>query len=127
AEKARGVRFNVLVGVVEVLRQHRLLKQKLHLDSLSQAAGRLKYVSFRVQRQRALQGPDPWTGPWTDLSTEASMDVLGEASDFDLELVAPKFTHVEFTSPLPHRLDGEWDANKVVHPRIPTLSEDEQE
>lgn len=127
AEKVRGVRFNVLVGVVEVQKQQRLLFQKLHLASPPQAAARLKYVAFRVQRQRAVPGADPWTGPWKDLSTEASMDVLGEASDFDSELVAAKYTHVEFTSPLPHRLDSDWDPNQVVHPRIPTLTEDEQE
>jgi hypothetical protein len=127
AERARGVRFNVLVGVVEVLRQHKLLMQKLHVESLTQAASRLKYVGFRVQRQRALPGDKPWTGPWRDLNTDASMDVLGEAADFDQELVHIKFTNVEFTSPLPHRLDEDWDPNIVVHRRIPTLTEDEQE
>lgn len=126
SEKASGRRFNVLVGVVEVKRQHNLLMQKLHVE-LSQAAGRLKYVGFSVQRQRAVPGENPWTGPWRDLNTDASMDVLGEASDFDQELVMAKFTNVEFTSPLPHRLDEDWDPNMVVHRRIPTLTEDEQE
>ncbi len=56
------------------------------------------------------------------------MDVLEEASDFDSEVVAAKYTYVEFTSPLPHRLDdGGWDPNQVVAARIPTLTEDEQE
>lgn len=127
AEKASGRRYNVVVGVVDVKKQTQLLRQKLHVDSLSQAAALLDYRDFHIQRQRAVPGPNPWAGEWKDVQTKASIDALAQASDFDPEIVAAKYTIDVFTSPLPHRLDSEWDPNHVGHPRIPTLTEDEQE
>src|SRR5262249_55732093 len=88
---------------------------------------RLVYRGFRIQRQRAVPGPDPWTGPWKDVNTKSSIDVLKEASEFDPDLIDPKYANVRFTSPLPRRLDADSDSNMVVHYRIPTLTEEERE
>src|SRR5262249_38328543 len=98
--------------------------------SLSEVRDRLIYRGLKLQRQRAVPGPDPWPkdeASWKDVNTETSIEVLQETSDFDLEIVPPKYANGEFTSPLPRRLDGEWDVNKVGHPRIPTLTEDERQ
>jgi hypothetical protein len=126
-EKARGVRFVCVVGVVDVRQQQNLLRSALHVDTLSQAAARLDYIDFKVQRQRAIPGPNPWAGEWKDWSIDSSMEVLSQASDNDLEIVAAKYTNGTFTSSLPHRLDGEWDPKIVAHPQISILTEDEQE
>ncbi len=126
-EKARGVRFVCVVGVVDVRQQQNLLRSALHVDTLSQAAARLEYKEFKIQRQRAVPGPNPWAGEWKDWSTDTSIEELGRASDFDPEIVAAKYTNQTFTSPLPHRLDGEWDPKIVAHPQISILTEDEQE
>ncbi len=126
SEKARGVRYVVVLGVVDVKKQWQLLKTALHAESLSQVMDKLEYVELRIERQRAIPGPTPWIGPWRELSTDASVEILKEASELDLELVHPKHVSQVFTSPLPRRLDEEWDPNKMVHPRIPTLTEDEQ-
>jgi hypothetical protein len=126
AEKARGVRFNVVVGVVNVQEQFKALRNKLHLDSVQQAKPYLEYVGFRLERQRAVPGPDPWAGPWKEVNTDNSMDVLGEASDYDPEIVSASATNGEITSPLPRRLDAEWDPNLVGHPAIQTLTEEQQ-
>lgn len=128
AEKARGVRFNVVVGVVNVLEQQKRLAKAMNLDVTSQALQYLEYLDFKVQRQRAVPGPEPWTGPWKDLSTESSIDVIAESSDQDLEIVPVKYTAQVFTSPLPHRLDVDWwDPDLAGHPKVPTLTEDDQE
>jgi hypothetical protein len=128
AEKARGVRFNVVVGIVNAQQQYKQLWKALHLDFVHQAKSHLVYSDFKIQRQRAVPGPDPWTGPWKDVSTETSIDVLmNEASDFDPEIVSLNYTNVAFTSPLPHRLDDDWDSKLVVHPKIPTLTEDDMD
>jgi hypothetical protein len=129
-EKASGRRFVAVVGVVEVRRQQQALMRAQRAGSLSEVSDRLNYKAFKVQRQRAVPGPDPWPkdeSSWKDVNTEASIEVLAEASDFDPEIVPAKHTSGELTSPLPRRLDGEWDVNEVGHPRIPTLSEDEKQ
>jgi hypothetical protein len=127
-EKARGVRFVCVVGVIDVRQQQNLLRSALHVDTLSQAAGRLEYVDFKVQRQRAVPGPNPWRDDqWKDWSTESSIEELNRASDFDPDIVATKYTNQVVTSPLPHRLDGEWDAKIVAPGQIPTLTEEEQD
>ncbi|MGE5194615.1 MAG: hypothetical protein ACM3U2_19150, partial [Deltaproteobacteria bacterium] len=126
-EKASGRRVVAVLGVIEVRRQQQALKTALHAGSLSEVRDRLNYRAFRLERQRAVPGPDPWSGPWKEVKTGESIAVLGEASDFDADLVLPKYTHVELTSPLPRRLDGDWDPNLVVHSRIPCLSEEERE
>lgn len=127
SEKVRGVRYNVVLGLVEVHRQRLAYKQRLHLDTLTEAADLLDYRDFRIERQRAVPGPDPWTGPWKPVKTEVSFELLAEASGHDLELVAAKYTSGVFTSPLPHRLDDDWNPYDVVHPKIPTLTEEEKE
>lgn len=128
AEKARGVRFNVVLGIVNVQQQYKQLRTALHLDFVHQAKNHLEYRDFKIQRQRAVPGSDPWTGPWKDVSTDSSIDVLlNEASDLDPEIVSYTYTNQVFTSPLPHRLDDDWDPKLVVHPKVPTLTEDEQD
>jgi len=68
------------------------------LDFVHQAKAYLEYRDFKIQRQRAVPGPDPWTGPWKDVSTDSSIDVLmNEASDFDPEIVNLNYTNQVFT------------------------------
>lgn len=128
AGRSRGVRFIAVVGIVPVRKQQERLRSALHLDSVSQAAGRLEYLDFRLQRQRAVPGPNPWSDEnWKDVSTSSLTDLLNEAADFDPEVVAPEYTDVVFTSPLPHRLDDGWNPGLIVHPKIPTLTEEQQQ
>lgn len=124
---ARGQRFNVVVGYVDRRRQLDKLYKALHLETPGQAAEFLEYVSFKIERQRAVPGDDPWTGEWKPLNIESSMEVLSEAADFDAELVAADYTYDVFTEPLPRRVDAEWDPKMVVHPRIPTLNDEDRE
>jgi hypothetical protein len=130
AEKASGRRVVAVTGVVEIRRQEQALMRAQRAGSLSEVRDRLIYRGLKLQRQRAVPGPDPWPkdeASWKDVNTETSIEVLQEASDFDPEIVLAKYTNGEFTSPLPRRLDGEWDVNKIGHPRIPTLTEEERQ
>jgi hypothetical protein len=127
SEISRGERFNVVLGIVNVQQQYKQLRSALHLDFPHQAKAFLEYVDFKVQRQRAVPGPDPWTGPWKDVATDTSIDILQEASDFDPEIIPLSYSNQVFTSPLPHRLDIDWPPPLVVHAKIPTLSEEEQD
>ena len=130
AEGAKGQRFNIVVGIVNVQQQYNQLRKALHLDFPYQAKNHLEYRDFKIQRQRAVPGADPWTGPWKDVSTESSIDVLtNEASDYDPEIVDLSHHSQVFTSPLPRRLDADWDefADLVTHPKIRPLSVEEQD
>jgi hypothetical protein len=127
-EKARGRRFVVVTGVVDLKKQYGKLYTALHLNSVPEAASYLDYLDFKIQRQRAVPGPNHWTGEWTDVAKENSIEILEkEVSEFDPEIVPTANTVQVFTSPLPRRIDDEWDPELVAHPRIPTLSEAEQE
>src|SRR5207247_1257412 len=106
-EKASGRRFVVVLSVVEVRRQQQALMRALRAQSLSEVKDLLNYRAFKLERQRAVPGPDPWIGPWKEVKTDSSVEVLQEASEFDPDLIAPKYSHVELTSPLPRRLDGD--------------------
>lgn len=127
-EKARGMRFVVVTGVVDVQKQYGMLMNSLHVGSKPEAAAELEYLDFKIQRQRAVPGPSPWTGDWVDVAKENSIDILlNETSDFDPEIVPTANTEQVITSPLPRRVDDEWNPTLVAHPRVPTLSEEEQE
>ena len=129
-EQVEGVRFAVVTGAVPTFEQQKRLYKGLHLNSLVEAGQMLPelYSDFKIERQRAVPGPDPWVGPWRELDIENSVRRIEEASDVDLELVHPKYTSPIFTSVLPHRLDTDWWSPETAgHIRVPTLTEDEQE
>lgn len=124
----KGYQAVVLTGVVERRQQLDLLKTALHLEMPSQAAALLKYTGFQVQRQRAIPGGDPWAGPWEDLDIKATLTILKEeVGEFDADLVSADHQDIAFTSPLPRRLDSDWEYPLVGHPRIPSLDAEERE
>lgn len=122
----RGVRFVCITGSVDVRKQLENIHKALHLEMVSQAAEYLEYVSFKIQRQRAVRGDDPWVGEWKDLDIQNSLNVLtNEAAEWDLDIVAGDYINEVFTSPLPQRLNGYWTAELVGNPDVPTLTEEE--
>jgi hypothetical protein len=129
--KVRGVRYNAVVGVVDVKRQLNILQNALHLESAADVLEHLEYLDFKIQRQRAVRGPDPWKDengqdrPWVDLDTSKTIEVIDEeAVDLDPDVVPPQHLDSAITCPLPHRLDGEWDFSDVGHPKVPSLDEE---
>jgi hypothetical protein len=117
---ARGVRYVCVVGVVDMHRQWDSLRRALHLETAAQANALLEYVSFRVQRQRAVRDRDPWSGPWQEIGIQNSLELLTtEAAAWEQEPVEPGYVNDVFTSPLPQRLDGNWPTEIVSHPLVP--------
>lgn len=132
--KVRGVRYNAVVGVVDVKRQLNILQNALHLESAADVLEHLEYLDFKIQRQRAVRGADPWKDengqdrPWVDLDTSKTIEVIDdEAADLDPDVVPPQYLDSAITCPLPHRLDGEWDFSQVGHPKVPSLDEEMRE
>ncbi|MGQ0637582.1 MAG: hypothetical protein ACT4QC_23485 [Planctomycetaceae bacterium] len=124
--KSRTMPAVVLVGRIDRRKQLERLQQKLHLDSVYEAVNYLEYIEFRVERQRAVRGPNPWPNDdasWKLLNIENSIDVISQAFDFDPEVVPAENTDAQVTSPLPRRLDGQWTAGNASHPNLPKLDE----
>lgn len=115
----RGVRFVSVRGVFPMYEQLKKMQRALRLESLEQTAQMVDFVDFKVQRQRAVIGSDPWTGPWEDLDLQPAKDMLtNEAEDFDIDVVATEVTNYVFTMPLPKRVVGFWQPQQVSHPRL---------
>ncbi|MFN0053978.1 MAG: hypothetical protein ACKV0T_17505 [Planctomycetales bacterium] len=128
--KARGLRYIVVTGYLDRRRQLELLKKYLHLETVAEAAGLLDYVDFKVQRQRAVPGDKPWSddpATWKELNHTVSIEILNEAASFDMDLVPTDVINGAITSPLPSRLDGEWEFSIVGHPRVPALDDESRE
>jgi hypothetical protein len=124
--KSRTMPAAMIVGRVDRRKQLEKLQQKLHLDSVYEAANYLEYVEFKIQRQRAVRGPNPWPqdeASWKDLNIENSVDVIEAAFDYDPEVVPAENTDVYLTSPLPRRLDGQWTWENAGHRNLPKLDE----
>lgn len=129
--KVRGVRYNAVVGVIDVKRQLNILQNALHLESSADVLEHLEYLDFKIQRQRAVRGPDPWKDengqdlPWKDLETTRTIEVINdEAVDLDPDVVPAQYLDSAITCPLPHRLDGDWEFAQVGHPKVPSLDEE---
>src|SRR5262249_27328707 len=127
AARSRGAWYNVVTAKVDRQKQVELIRAAVHTDTAAEASEFLEYYDFVVERQRAIPGADPWTGPWVALKTKLSMDVLqDEAAYFDADLVPTENISQIFTSPLPGRLDADWDFHEVGHPDLPKLDEAER-
>ncbi|MFN5530487.1 MAG: hypothetical protein ACK5F7_07925, partial [Planctomycetaceae bacterium] len=119
--KSRGKRAIVLLAVVERKQQLEKLRKALHFETLSRAEQALTYSDFKIQRQRALPGPNPWSGEWRDVAIETALDSLKDVVIEEADLVAADYLDGVFSMSLARRLDNDWDPRYVVHPRIPTL------
>ncbi|MCY2964574.1 MAG: hypothetical protein NT069_13230 [Planctomycetota bacterium] len=119
--KSRGKRAIVITGIVDRKAQLEKFRKALHLETLAKADSALTYSDFKLERKRAIPGPDPWAGEWKEVSVEGSLEHLKNVEFDEADLVPAEYIEGVFTAALPKRPDGDWDPRYVVHPRIPTL------
>ncbi len=112
----RGQRYVAVRGIVSTLEIGRAIQKACHLESLSDGIAAVEIRDFKIQRQKAVAGDNPWPeNTWQDVSLEPADQVLeecGQAAD----LVAAGATDPVFTMPLPSRLDGDYSERIVSHP-----------
>ncbi|WP_339910217.1 hypothetical protein [Symmachiella dynata] len=121
--QARGQRFAAIRGLFDVRQQRLNLARALRLPLPSDADQHLEFRGFRIQRQRAVPGENPWKEEnWEEVR------VLADASGFALPILDPRVTNHYITMPLPPRLEGYW-TEEATHPRLEQfkLSDDERE
>lgn len=125
--EARGVRYISVRGIVQLQQQVAKLQKALNLQSLSEAEQYLELLDFKLERQEAVPGENPWTGKWEPVDVAADMQVLEESPSYDLDPFDARIADSTVTSPLPNRLMGYWGEH-ATHPKVRnfTLSPEER-
>ncbi|MDB5340608.1 MAG: hypothetical protein JWN70_6227 [Planctomycetaceae bacterium] len=113
----RGQRFVAVRGIVNLFDIGRAIQKALHLETPAEGMALIEVIDFKIQRQKAIAGPNPWPDDsWQDVSLDRADEVLSE-SEQAADLVTTECINPVFTMPLPTRLDG--DYTKIVsHPSL---------
>lgn len=104
-------------GVWPIKSQLEKIQRALNLQSLNEASGYLNLIDFHLERQMAVAGTDPWSGPWEAVNVETAMEVLNQSADYMADPVPPDIQDPVITFPLPPRLQGYW-GDLGTHPRV---------
>lgn len=121
---SRGNRFISVRAIFPLDNQLDELVKAMH-EQKQQAAGRIEFLDFEVERQVAQAGEKTWSGPWEKVDLQATLDLL-DRIEFDTDVVDPVYTDHVFTMPLPRRVVGKW--NKwASHPLVKTLTDAQAE
>lgn len=114
---ARGVRYVAVRGVFPLRQQLEKYKNALNVTS-ADASTMFELLDFVLERQAAVAGSDPWKdAKWETVNVESALDVLREASDFELDPVQTGVTDSVITMSLPHRLLEFW-GDHATHPNV---------
>ena len=118
--RAKGMRYALVTGVVDLQQQLENFRGALNLDQRLQARDELEYLDFIIERQQAGRGASPWRGDaWVRLDIQVALNTLQDVAAFDPEIVDSGITNVVFTMPLPALAYGFWDdGERASHPRV---------
>jgi hypothetical protein len=73
---------------------------------------------FKLERQTAKAGPEPWSGPWEPVDREATLEMFrNDIYSFAPESVSDGIVDNHICMPLPVRLVGEW-GRLATHPAV---------
>lgn len=113
---ARGVRYVAVRGVFPLRQQ--VEKYQRALNATAADAGLMfELLDFVLERQAAVAGPNPWSGKWEAVNVDTALEVLNEASDFELDPVQTGVTDSVITMSLPHRILEYW-GDHATHPNV---------
>ena len=114
---ARGVRYVAVRGVFPLEQQLKKYQNALKVTS-AEASTMFELLDFVLERQAARAGSEPWKdAKWEEVNVESALDVLREASDFELDPVQTGVTDSVITMSLPHRLLEYW-GDHATHPNV---------
>ncbi len=114
---ARGVKYVAIRGVLPLKQQLEKYQNALKVTS-AEASTMFELLDFVLERQAAVSGTDPWkNAKWEEVNVESALDVLREASDFELDPVQTGVTDSVVTMSLPHRLLEFW-GDHATHPNV---------
>ena len=113
---ARGVRYVAVRGVFPLRQQVEKYQAALKVTA-ADAGLMFELLDFVLERQAAIAGPKPWDGKWETVNVGSALEVLNEASDFELDPVQTGVTDAVITMSLPHRLLEFW-GDHATHPNV---------
>lgn len=113
----RGQRYVAVRGIVNLFEIGRAIQKANHLESLAEGIEAIEVIDFKIERQKAVAGDNPWPDDtWEEVSLDRADEVLAE-SDLAADIVDAGVTNPVFTMPLPSRLDGDY-TTIVSHPML---------
>ncbi len=121
---AEGKRVVAVRAVFPMKTQLELMRKAMKLENANQAFEHVRFWDFKIQRQTAVAGANPWPAAWEELKIDSAVDILSRA-EFDVDVVDDKYREATFTMPLPLRVYGIWGA-MASHPQIKKLLTDEE-
>ncbi|QDU80433.1 hypothetical protein Pla110_21630 [Polystyrenella longa] len=112
-------RFVSVTGVFPVRQQKLELLKAMNSSSMAQSVMNIDELlyDFKIERQVAEPGKDPWTGEWREVSRPVTENILQRSAGFSPESVNQFVTNNIFTMPLPSRTRGNW-GKYATHPLI---------
>ncbi len=120
-----GVSVRMIFPLIEQIRS---VSQSLHLPQNDPLVSRaVDFVGFQIERKKAVQGVDPWSGEWESISTEEIGEILEKSLAFDFDVVNPGVTRSELTMPLPRLAAGKWQTKDASHKQLENFKLDEEE
>jgi hypothetical protein len=104
----RGVKFVAVRGIVDLDQTYKAIRDALRLDQLDEAHAELVFEDVKVQRQKAVAGPNPWLDAnWEDVDIAKADEIFNEC-DLAPDIVPFELTDPVITMPLPARLDNDY-------------------
>ncbi|HET6328959.1 MAG TPA: hypothetical protein VFG04_30020 [Planctomycetaceae bacterium] len=83
-----------------------------------EAQENIQFRDFKLERQVAKPGPEPWSGPWEPVNREATLEMFhNDVYSFSAETVSDGIIDNHICMPLPVRLIGEW-GRLATHPAV---------
>ncbi|HEV8068396.1 MAG TPA: hypothetical protein VGP76_11720 [Planctomycetaceae bacterium] len=124
----RGYHVVAVRGVFPLREQVTEMKRAMgNSVSAHEAQEAIRMQDFKLERQTALPGPDPWRGKWDPVDRESTLEMFhNDIFNFAPETVADGIIDRHICMPLPIRLIGEW-GRLATHPDVKdfVLSPDE--
>jgi hypothetical protein len=124
----RGYHTIIVRGVFPLREQvTELVRAMGNAVSRRDAQDLVQMHDFKLERQTAKPGPDPWSGPWEPVDREAVLEMFQhDIFNFAAESVEFGIVDSHICMPLPLRMIGEW-GRMATHPAVKdfVLSPDE--
>ncbi len=125
--RAHGHRYAAVRAVFDLRQQIINVGKALRYSIPTLAKDQVVLEGFRIQRQRAVPGPNPWREEnWEELNIDEVKDVLAQVQNFEREIMDPRVTDPAITMPLPQRVIGYWSRH-ATHPLLEQFELSEQE
>jgi len=115
----RGYHAIIVRGVFPLREQvTELVRAMGNAVSRRDAQDLVQMHDFKLERQTAKPGPDPWSGPWEPVDREAVLEMFQhDIFNFAAESVQFGIVDSHICMPLPVRMIGEW-GRMASHPAV---------